>query len=603
MKHIFSYPLMILVILIIIPGFLSASTSTVTHPGRGEASSEIALESDGTALYIAYTDNDGKLHLVTSHPYQGTQDTIVLTVDEGYLEDLALFSDGSLAIGYVLNGSLWIVRSSDGITFSSPKAVTPKEAVSIADFAVAEDDSLYVTYHRHSSHWDFNFGTSRDQGSSFTWKKDFTSDTDSSSSGYSGQIEYLNEGLYTAYQDNNDAFTVKFRFSDDGGQTWNIASIPSTLGTLDIAVNPKDENTVLISILNSEGSFVYRCTDARSESPQFTCVYKDEDVEFSRAHVRYTDIAFTDSGEAVLIYLDKNDSYVILRSLDEGSSWTSSQVIGTSRSRTGWWQPDLEVKGEHIYFGFYNENGDIDLYQSHPQQITAVNLIPDSDGYLYLLDILTPFSFTMENETAVFFSPDEDGTFTLTNESHAACEALFVVYDLDSADQQQVGMNWGTGTADQMTPAMDLREGGLYLILLSPLDKTQIGTNVRFSFDAGEMSSVPPESFTEIQYDVSADLSWSETAEQWRGEVGRRIQITLPPGGSVNPIWGDGIYSHDSPIGVAAVHAGLITFDTGGTVVIEMMGPQDSYASADRNGVFSNSYGYWHGSYRFITER
>jgi hypothetical protein len=51
---------------------------------------------------------------------------------------------------------------------------------------------------------------------------------------------------------------------------------------------------------------------------------------------------------------------------------------------------------------------------------------------------------------------------------------------------------------------------------------------------------------------------------------------------------------------MAAVHAGVIDRDDGGTVRIEMTGPQDSYTGSTRNGVTSEDWPEWPGSYRVL---
>jgi hypothetical protein len=48
------------------------------------------------------------------------------------------------------------------------------------------------------------------------------------------------------------------------------------------------------------------------------------------------------------------------------------------------------------------------------------------------------------------------------------------------------------------------------------------------------------------------------------------------------------------------VHAGLLTFASGGQVIVEMIPGQDSYVGSDRNGVTSRDYTAWGLSFRFI---
>jgi hypothetical protein len=63
------------------------------------------------------------------------------------------------------------------------------------------------------------------------------------------------------------------------------------------------------------------------------------------------------------------------------------------------------------------------------------------------------------------------------------------------------------------------------------------------------------------------------------------------------PIWGIDVYTDDSSVCVAAVHAGAIG-PRGGTVTVSRAQGQQSYPGGARNGVVSNSYGPWQQSFR-----
>lgn len=63
-------------------------------------------------------------------------------------------------------------------------------------------------------------------------------------------------------------------------------------------------------------------------------------------------------------------------------------------------------------------------------------------------------------------------------------------------------------------------------------------------------------------------------------------------------VWGTDIYTADSAICRAAVHAGAIGGD-GGTVSIIAVGGQPSYVGSDRNGVVSAEYGAFGASFMF----
>ena len=83
----------------------------------------------------------------------------------------------------------------------------------------------------------------------------------------------------------------------------------------------------------------------------------------------------------------------------------------------------------------------------------------------------------------------------------------------------------------------------------------------------------------------------------FRTYTGARFAYTCPPNGTPGAVWGTDVYTDDSSVCTAAVHAGLITVAGGGNVTIEMRAGQSSYAGSTRNGITSSAYGAWDGSY------
>jgi hypothetical protein len=71
-------------------------------------------------------------------------------------------------------------------------------------------------------------------------------------------------------------------------------------------------------------------------------------------------------------------------------------------------------------------------------------------------------------------------------------------------------------------------------------------------------------------------------------------------GGAPGSVWGTDVYTDDSNVCTAAVHAGLITVQGGRTVTIEIRPGLTSYAASTRNGIASGSWGTWSGSYVFV---
>ncbi len=86
--------------------------------------------------------------------------------------------------------------------------------------------------------------------------------------------------------------------------------------------------------------------------------------------------------------------------------------------------------------------------------------------------------------------------------------------------------------------------------------------------------------------------------EEYRGmgEVILNVRVTGTTEGSA---WGTGIYSDDSDIGVAAVHAGILKVGETKTVRITILPGQSSYIGTLQNGIKSYDYVEWEGSFKF----
>lgn len=98
---------------------------------------------------------------------------------------------------------------------------------------------------------------------------------------------------------------------------------------------------------------------------------------------------------------------------------------------------------------------------------------------------------------------------------------------------------------------------------------------------------------------ITIEASWGDNAVDYRGNIGTRYVYVCPPNPSksgVGMVWGTDTYSDDSSVCAAAVHAGKITF-AGGSATIEMRRGLDSYTGSIRNGVATQDWPSWHGSF------
>jgi hypothetical protein len=94
------------------------------------------------------------------------------------------------------------------------------------------------------------------------------------------------------------------------------------------------------------------------------------------------------------------------------------------------------------------------------------------------------------------------------------------------------------------------------------------------------------------------DVGWCTTGGGYQPQDGPITCLCGEYSSRAGGVWGDGIYSDDSALCAAAVHAGVIG-DAGGRITFVPTGPQSRFGGASRNGVTSNSNGAWRGSYRF----
>jgi len=160
-----------------------------------------------------------------------------------------------------------------------------------------------------------------------------------------------------------------------------------------------------------------------------------------------------------------------------------------------------------------------------------------------------------------------------------------------------LGLVWGMPTAKQAKSSAGSD--------LAPLRATQT-----FNFKSAMSAMKDHQNHRNV--DVSAQggdggdgggditISWSTTATSLRGQNGQRATYVCPANGTFGSVWGSDLYTDDSSICTAGVHAGLITRADGGTVTIEIQPGASSYSATKRYGVESNSYGSWTGSFIFV---
>ena len=82
----------------------------------------------------------------------------------------------------------------------------------------------------------------------------------------------------------------------------------------------------------------------------------------------------------------------------------------------------------------------------------------------------------------------------------------------------------------------------------------------------------------------------------FRNQVGQ-THIFRVMGHRTGSVWGNRVYTDNSDLGAAAVHAGLLRDGQRGVVKVTILPGQDHYDGAEANGVTTSSYETWQGSY------
>ena len=88
--------------------------------------------------------------------------------------------------------------------------------------------------------------------------------------------------------------------------------------------------------------------------------------------------------------------------------------------------------------------------------------------------------------------------------------------------------------------------------------------------------------------------------ENFQGQVGQKLafRVTGAANAANGALWGQDIYTTDSSLALAAVHAGVLKPGQVGVVKVAILGPQNAFQGSTRNGVASNAFGNYPGSYK-----
>jgi len=178
-------------------------------------------------------------------------------------------------------------------------------------------------------------------------------------------------------------------------------------------------------------------------------------------------------------------------------------------------------------------------------------------------------------------------------------------------------LTWQDGRTVIVTPSYQLTQerpiiGGCVVLLLAAIllasagcSKLKNENNAPATGGGGHTSTSAENSNTAPSPTTSASegkpTSWEANATSLNGKDGETFTLACSPGGTAHSVWGSDIYTADSSICTAGVHSGLITYQQGGTVTIELRPGRTIYGCSERNGVTTSSYGSYPHSFVFKT--
>lgn len=132
------------------------------------------------------------------------------------------------------------------------------------------------------------------------------------------------------------------------------------------------------------------------------------------------------------------------------------------------------------------------------------------------------------------------------------------------------------------------RAGAVVIVISeSPQSFRGSARNGVTSLDHGRRAT----SFTFATDDAPGFISWQTAWSHIPADFADPVTVTCPPGGeTAGKVWGTDVYTVDSMICVAAVHAGVITAK-GGAVTVQRAEGLRQYAATERFGIASRGAG------------
>lgn len=204
------------------------------------------------------------------------------------------------------------------------------------------------------------------------------------------------------------------------------------------------------------------------------------------------------------------------------------------------------------------------------------------DAGQYAVTVSNDFGSTMSTNATLFVPTALPPVITRSPQSQIVAVGTTVTLEVVAAGTppfcyqwRKDGANLASATnATLILPAVTVGQAGRYSVVVSNL--------------AGSAPSA--EAVLQVALADPGHLV------SYRGQNGASFLFSVT-GATSGSIWGTDLYTDDSPLSTATVHAGLLASGQTGFVRVTILPGQNSYTGSTRNGVTSSVYGAWGGSY------
>jgi hypothetical protein len=153
-------------------------------------------------------------------------------------------------------------------------------------------------------------------------------------------------------------------------------------------------------------------------------------------------------------------------------------------------------------------------------------------------------------------------------------------------------------TAGVHSGLISFQQGGVVTIELRPgrsiygcSERNGVTTSPFGSYPHSFVFKTPNTAAVVRAADDQTPVLWNTSASMVSFEAGKTYKVQCPSGGKESAVWGTDIYTLDSSICNAAVHAGKLKLESGGSVTIELRPGESSYKGSKRNGIETNDFG------------